>query len=125
MARGGVFQGDILRMALGPEWRVNWAARVQFPDGSEGCVLVSARAKAWLQTIQDFVREILQDPQARAALQAKGVGDPVWPVVFAMAAEKRALEAAMQAGVGLLLSRQGMVVAPMLWSLERGAPLEA
>ncbi|MFN3929818.1 MAG: hypothetical protein ACK4OK_09325, partial [Thermoflexus sp.] len=123
--QGGTLLGPIISMTLDGIGEVDGVARVRFPDGSEGWVLASAKTKAWPRTIQEFVRGILQDPRARAGLRAKGIGDPVWPVVFAMAADERALEAAQQAGVGLLLGRQGMVVAPMRWSLEQGGPLSA
>ncbi|HXF68364.1 MAG TPA: hypothetical protein VNK89_01030 [Thermoflexus sp.] len=123
--QGGALLSPMISMALDGIGEIDGVVRVRFPDGSEGWVLASAKGKAWPRTIQEFVRGILQDPRARAGLRAKGIGDPVWPVVFAMAADERALEAARQAGVGLLLGRQGMVVAPRRWSLEQGEPLPA
>jgi len=44
-------------------------------------------------------------------------------VVFGLTADARALEAAEQAKVGLLLSGQGMIIPPVPWSIEQGAPL--
>ncbi len=109
--QGGALRGVMVSIAL---------------DGigeEEGWVRVSAKGKAWPRTIEEFVEGILQNPLARAGLRAKGVGERVWPVVFALAADDRALEAARAAGVGLLLGGQGMVVPPVPWSLEAGAPL--
>ncbi len=121
--QGGTLLGVIASIALDGIGEVDGAVPVRFPDGREGWVLVSAKAKAWPRTIREFVEGILQNPQARAGLRAAGVGERVWPVVFAMATDQRAPGAAQEAGVGLLLGGQGMVVPPLLWSLEEGAPL--
>ncbi len=120
--QGGTLLGIVVSITLDDFREVDGVVPVRFPDGQEGWILVSARWKAWPHSIGEFVEEILQNPQARAELRARGVGERVWPVVYASAADWRALEAAREAGVGLLLGGQGMVVPPLLWSLEEGAP---
>ncbi len=120
---GGTLTGPVVSMALDGIGVVDGVVRVRWPEGQEGWVLISVRAKVWPRGIREFVEGILQNPEARAALRARGVEDPVWPVVFGLTADERALETAKQEKVGLLLSHQGIIVPPVPWSIEQGSSL--
>jgi len=120
---GGTLMGPVVSMALDGIGEVDGVVRVRWPEGQEGWVLISVKAKVWPRGIREFVEGILQNPEARAALRARGVKDPVWPVVFGLTADERALETAKQEKVGLLLSHQGIIVPPVPWSIEQGSSL--
>jgi hypothetical protein len=52
------------------------------------------------------------------ALRAYGVRGPVLPLIFGVVLDRRALELAREARIGLLLQAQGELVAPQPWTLE-------
>ncbi|GBD09838.1 Chromosome partition protein Smc [Candidatus Thermoflexus japonica] len=121
--QGGALVGPVVSMTLDGIGEVDGVARIRWPEGRETWVLVSVKARVWPRDIREFRRGILEDAEARQALRARGISDPVWPIVFGLTLDDRALEAAIHAKVGLLISQQGMIVPPTPWSLEEGQPL--
>ncbi|MCS6964466.1 MAG: hypothetical protein NZM16_10530 [Thermoflexus sp.] len=119
-SQGGTPLGPVVAMTLDGIGEVDGALPVRWPDGREGWILVSVKAKVWPRSIEDFAKDILQNPQARAALRDKGVSDLVWPIVFGLTVDDRAPRTAEQEKIGLLSSQQGMIVPPIPWSLEKG-----
>ncbi|GBD36105.1 hypothetical protein HRbin36_01225 [bacterium HR36] len=105
--------GPIVSMSLNGIDEVDGAARIRWPEGREGWVLVSVKAKVNPRDIREFQQRILENTRAREALWARGISDPVWPMVFGLTLDERAVEAAADAKIGLLISQQGMIVSPI------------
>ncbi|MCS7251051.1 MAG: hypothetical protein NZ572_01200 [Thermoflexus sp.] len=119
-SQGGTPLGPVVSMTLDGIGEVDGALPVRWPDGREGWILVSVKAKVWPRSIEDLAKDILRNPRARAALRDKGVSDLVWPIVFGLTIDDRAPQTAEHEKIGLLSSQQGMIVPPVPWSLEKG-----
>ncbi len=122
--QGGVMLEPVFSIALDGIGEIDGVTRIRLRDGAEAWVLISVKTKVWPRAIRDFVDAILRNPTAVAGLRSEGIGDPVLPIVFGFTLDRHAMDAAQRARVGLLISAQGMLVPPTLWSLEKGAPIE-
>ncbi|WP_322797792.1 hypothetical protein [Thermoflexus sp.] len=122
--QGGTLLGPVFSVTLDGVGEVDGVAQIRLQDGREVWVLVSAKTKVWPRSIREFVNEVLKSPTAVAMLQAEGIQDPVMPIVFGLTLDRRSMKAAQTSHVGLLISAQGMLVSPVLWSLKDREPIE-
>ncbi|MCS6964072.1 MAG: hypothetical protein NZM16_08500 [Thermoflexus sp.] len=122
--QGGTLLGPVFSVTLDGVGEVDGVAQIRLQDGREVWVLVSAKTKVWPRSIREFVNEVLKSPTAVAMLQAEGIQDPVMPIVFGLTLDRRSMKAAQTSRVGLLISAQGMLVSPVLWSLKDREPIE-
>ncbi|MCS7251950.1 MAG: hypothetical protein NZ572_05925 [Thermoflexus sp.] len=122
--QGGTLLGPVFSVTLDGVGEVDGVAQIRLQDGREVWVLISAKTKVWPRSIREFVNGVLKSPTAVAMLQAEGIQDPVMPIVFGLTLDQRSMRAAQTAHVGLLISAQGMLVSPVLWSLKDREPIE-
>jgi len=115
--RGWRLQVPVFSLTVNGIGELDGLVRAYTPEGAEVWLLVSVKSKVWPRDILNFVG-FLQAPETAAALAAEGQPQAMFPVVFGLAVDRRALEQAKQLGVGLLIGAQGMVVPPARWSLQ-------
>ncbi|WP_448595603.1 hypothetical protein [Thermoflexus hugenholtzii] len=115
--RGYALLEPIASLAIDRIGELDGIARVRGPDGEETWLLISVKARLGPHAVHDFV-DLLHHAAVQEALRAYGVRGPVLPLIFGVVLDRRALELARKARVGLLLQAQGELVAPQPWTLE-------
>jgi GGDEF domain-containing protein len=115
--RGYVLLEPIATLAIDRIGELDGIARVRGPDGEEAWLLISVKARLGPRAVHDFA-DLLRNAAVQEALRAYGVRGPVLPLIFGVVLDRRALELAREARIGLLLQAQGELVAPQPWTLE-------
>jgi GGDEF domain-containing protein len=115
--RGYVLLEPIATLAIDRIGELDGIARVRGPDGEEAWLLISVKARLGPRAVHDFA-DLLRNAAVQEALRAYGVRGPVLPLIFGVVLDRRALEFAREARIGLLLQAQGELVAPQPWTLE-------
>jgi len=115
--RGYVLLEPITTLAIDRIGELDGIARVRGPDGQEAWFIISVKARLGPRAVHDFV-DLLRNAAVQEALRAYGVRGPVLPLIFGVVLDRRALELAREARIGLLLQAQGELVAPQPWALE-------
>ena len=115
--RGYVLLEPIATLAIDRIGELDGIARVRGPDGGEAWIIVSVKARLGPRAVHDFA-DLLRNAAVQEALRAYGVRGPVLPLIFGVVLDRRALELAREARIGLLLQAQGELVAPQPWALE-------
>ena len=115
--RGYVLLEPIATLAIDRIGELDGIARVRGPDGEEAWLLISVKARLGPRAVHDSA-DLLRNAAVQEALRAYGVRGPVLPLIFGVVLDRRALELAREARIGLLLQAQGELVAPQPWTLE-------
>ncbi len=115
--RGYVLLEPIATLAIDRIGELDGIARVRGPDGEEAWFIISVKARLGPRAVHDFA-DLLRNAAVQEALRAYGVRGPVLPLIFGVVLDRRALELAREARIGLLLQAQGELVAPQPWALE-------
>jgi len=115
--RGYVLLEPIATLAIDRIGELDGIARVRGPDGEEAWLLISVKARLGPRAVHDSA-DLLCNAAVQEALRAYGVRGPVLPLIFGVVLDRRALELAREARIGLLLQAQGELVAPQPWTLE-------
>ena len=122
--RGDTLLEPITTLTIDRIEELDGIARVRRPDGEEAWLIISVKARLGPRAVHDFV-DLLRNAAVQEALRAYGVQGPVPPLIFGVVLDRRALEIAREARVGLLLQAQGELVAPQSWTLEAPGGFEA
>jgi GGDEF domain-containing protein len=122
--RGYVLLEPIATLAIDRIGELDGIARVRGPDGEEAWLLISVKARLGPRAVHDFA-DLLRNAAVQEALRAYGVRGPVLPLIFGVVLDRRALELAREARIGLLLQAQGELGRPptldpgSVWGLRR------